>query len=152
VLKNWESEVTIRARNELTSSGYAKDYDAVVTVDVSGRRMRFALEYERTPKKARDYVRIRTLLEQETAVERFLYVVPENKLAEFILECFAGTPAVILVGLAPDFNRPFTDITVKDAGSGSVVFILDGLRASDGSAAACPRLVRAPAKAGLSNS
>ena len=127
VLQNWESEVTIRARNELTNSGYAKDYDAVVTVDVCGRPMRFALEYERTPKKARDYVRIRTLLEEETGVQRFLYIVPEAKLADFILECFAGTTAAVLVGLVADFNRPFAEITVRDAGSGSVIPILDGL-------------------------
>ena len=127
VLRNWESEVTIRARNELTNSGYAKDYDAVVTVDVCGRRTRFALEYERTPKKARDYVRIRTLMEEETGVQRFLYVVPEAKLADFILECFAGTTAVVLVVLTADLNRPFAEIRARDAGSGSVIPILDGL-------------------------
>jgi hypothetical protein len=127
VLQNWESEVTIRARNELTNSGYAKDYDAVVTIEVHGRRMRFALEYERTPKKAKDYIRIRTMLEEETGVQRFLYVVCENKLADFILECFAGTAATVLIALAADLNRPFAEITVRDAGSGSVMPILDGL-------------------------
>ncbi len=42
--------MTIRAKNELTSSGYAKDYDAIVTVRLNERLVSFALEYERTPK------------------------------------------------------------------------------------------------------
>jgi hypothetical protein len=67
------------------------------------------------------------MLEEETGVQRFLYVVPENKLGDFILECFAGTTATVLVALAADLNRPFAEITVRDAGSGSVIPILDGL-------------------------
>ena len=127
VLKSWESEVTIRARNELTNSGYVKDYDAVVTVCVAGRLVTFALEYERTPKKSKDYFRIRRLLEEETAVHRCMYVALEPKLANFILECFAATKAVILVGLAEDFNRPFTEMRVTDANSGRVLPILEVL-------------------------
>jgi hypothetical protein len=53
ILEEWQSEVTIRAKNELTSSGYVKDYDAIVTIRIEERRITFALEYERTPKKSR---------------------------------------------------------------------------------------------------
>jgi hypothetical protein len=54
ILEAWESEMSIRARNELTASGYAKDYDAIVTVRIEDRSISFALEYERTAKKSRD--------------------------------------------------------------------------------------------------
>ena len=37
VLEDWQSEVTIRAENELTASGYVKDYDAIVTVRIDGQ-------------------------------------------------------------------------------------------------------------------
>jgi hypothetical protein len=121
VLDSWESEVTIRAKNELTSSGYAKDYDAIVTVRIDGRRATFALEYERTPKKSKDYFRIRQLLEQENGVPCFLYVVPEPKLAGFLLDCFAGTQAALFIGLAGDLSPSFADMPVVEAASGEVV-------------------------------
>jgi len=65
VLEEWKPEIAIRSKNELTAHGYVKDYDAIVTVRVDGRTASFALEYERTPKKPTDYLRIRRLLEQE---------------------------------------------------------------------------------------
>jgi hypothetical protein len=120
VLDDWESEMTIRAKNELTTSGYAKDYDAIVTVRMDSRLISFALEYERTPKKSNDYVRIRSLLEQERQVYRFLYVVPEPKLASFILDCFNKTTASIYVGLAAEFTRSFQEMNVIEARSGLI--------------------------------
>lgn len=118
VLEDWQSEITIRAKNELTPSGYVKDYDAVVTVRVDGQPFVFALEYERTAKKAKDYSRIRGLLEQENRLRRFLYVVPEPKLASFILDCFDGTTAPLFVGLALEFTRSFKEMNVVEASSG----------------------------------
>src|SRR5439155_26683254 len=112
VLEDWQSEVTIRAKNELTASGYVKDYDAIVTVRVDGRPLSFALEYERTPKKSKDYLRIRGLLEQENRVRRFLYIVPEPKLESFVLECFTGTTVALFVGLAAEFTRSFEEMNV----------------------------------------
>ena len=110
----------IRATNELTASGYVKDYDAVVTARIDNRPISFALEYERTAKKSKDYLRIRTLLEQEDRLRRFLYVVPERKLASFLLECFAGTSLALFVGLASDFIGSFTEMRIIEAGSGVI--------------------------------
>jgi hypothetical protein len=120
VLEEWESETTIRAKNELTASGYAKDYDAVVTVRITGRSASFALEYERTPKKTKDYARIRSLIEQENQVRRFLYIVPEAKLASFLLDCFSKTKAALFVGLASEFNRSLQEMNVIEARSGAI--------------------------------
>jgi hypothetical protein len=120
ILEAWESEMTIRAKNELTASGYAKDYDAIVSVRMNGRLIPFALEYERTAKKSRDYARIRNLLEQERHVRRFLYIVPEPKLASFLLDCFHQTTAAVFVGLASEFTRSFQEMNVIEAGSGQI--------------------------------
>jgi hypothetical protein len=120
ILESWESEMTIRAKNELTASGYAKDYDAIVTVRIHSRMISFALEYERTAKKSREYVRIRSLLEQERQVSRFLYIAPEPKLASFLLDCFHKTTAAVFVGLASEFTRSFQQMNVIEAQSGVI--------------------------------
>ena len=118
VLEDWQSEVSIRAKNELTPSGYVKDYDAIATVRIGERRVTFALEYERTPKKSKDYLHIRNLLERENRIYRFLYIVPEPDLGSFILECFSGTTALLFVGLAAEFTKSFKEMNVIDAASG----------------------------------
>jgi hypothetical protein len=118
ILEDWESEVTIRAQNELTISGYAKDYDAIVTVRLDSQPITFALEYERTAKKSKDYLQIRNLLEQENRIRRFLYIVPEPKLGSFILDCFSGTSISLFVGLSAAFTRSFKEMNVIDAASG----------------------------------
>jgi hypothetical protein len=51
VLVSWQSEMSIRATNELTPDVYVKNYDAIVTVRLESRHLSFALEYERSPKK-----------------------------------------------------------------------------------------------------
>jgi hypothetical protein len=125
VLENWESEMTIRAKNELTASGYVKDYDAVIKVRMNSRVISFALEYERTAKKAKDYARIRGLLEQEDRVRRFLYIVIEPNLASFLLDCFNKTNAALFVGLASEFEHSFQEMDVIDARSGVITPITD---------------------------
>ena len=119
VVVKWQSEMTIRAKNELTSDGYVKNYDAIVTVNLYSRQISFALEYERSPKKPRTYARIRSLLEQEDKdkVSRFLYIVPEEKLAWFLLDCFYETTADIYVGLFPDFMTSLLGMEVFEAAS-----------------------------------
>jgi hypothetical protein len=126
VLEDWQSEVTIRAKNELTPWGYVKDYDAIVTVRLADRRATFALEYERTPKKSREYLQIRTLLEQENRINRFLYIVPEPDLGSFILGCFAGTSVALFAGLADEFTKSFSDMEVIGA-SGRILPIAAAL-------------------------
>jgi hypothetical protein len=127
ILEDWQSEMTIRATNELTTSGYAKDYDAIVTVRPDSASISFALEYERTAKKSRDYARIRGLIEQENRVHLFLYIVPDSKLASFILDCFSKTNAALFVGLASEFDRSFQKMDVIEARSGEVTPFVIGL-------------------------
>jgi hypothetical protein len=58
-LVRWTPDTEIRSRNEFTDSGYEKDYDAVVTVRSDGKERTFALEYERTAKARKEYLKIR---------------------------------------------------------------------------------------------
>jgi hypothetical protein len=118
ILERWTSEVAIRSRNELTNDGYAKDYDAVIAANMRGNVATFALEYERTPKKPSDYLRIRGFVERETHVPQVLYVVPNTHLASLILNCFSGISAELRIGLATDFSRSLIDMPVTDARTG----------------------------------
>jgi hypothetical protein len=118
VLEEWVPEVVVRSRNELTGQGYAKDYDAIVSVRLDARSASFALEYERTPKKPTEYERIRNLLEGEGQIPCILYIVPNGDLASFLLHCFAGTTVRVLVAFATSFSRSFMDMKVFEAGSG----------------------------------
>ena len=78
----------IRSRNAFTTFGYAKDYDAIVTVGANGRQAEFALEYERTAKAARKYRRIRREIESETLVAHFVYLASNYHLLNFIAQFF----------------------------------------------------------------
>ena len=62
----WQSEVEIRSHNELAKQPYAKDYDAIVTLQLGGRSGMFGIEFERTPKSRTDYIAIRRAIESET--------------------------------------------------------------------------------------
>lgn len=120
VLVEWESEMSIRAANELTPNGYLKNYDAIVTVEVPWD-ISFALEYERSPKKPKTYSRIRSLMEQEPEIGIFLYVAPERNLASLLSDCFFETTADIYIGLAAQFMQSFADMDVIEAASGKTV-------------------------------
>jgi hypothetical protein len=115
LLKTWESETEIVSRNVLTTSGYAKDYDAVVTVNIGGGTSTFALEYERTPKRKSAYMEIRERLQSETAVECFLYLAPTPNLLSFLIHCFANVPCRLYFGLSDQFlpspmHTPVVDV------------------------------------------
>ena len=75
---------------------------------------------ETTPRHRNSDVRIRSLLEQQRQVRRFLYVVPEPKLASFLLDCFHKTTAAVFVGLASEFTRSFQEMNVIEARSGLI--------------------------------
>jgi hypothetical protein len=99
VLVAWQPGVEIRSQNELTTSRYAKDYDAVVTIRLDGTPKRFALEYERTAKGHREYEKIKALIESEHRIERFLYLVSNEHLQSFLKQCFWSTKRPVYIGL-----------------------------------------------------
>jgi hypothetical protein len=99
VVVDWKPEVEIRSQNELTQFGYAKDYDAIVTLRSNRGQARFALEYERSPKTYKEYARIRAAIETERAVDAFLYLVTNYHLLSFVAQCFWQTTGRVFIGL-----------------------------------------------------
>lgn len=113
----WMAETEIRSRNDLTSHGYWKYYDAVVVVRVAGRECKFALEYERTPKAARHYFDIRQRIEQEVCVNHFLYLVPNYDLLWFVADKLSKCSRAVYVGLLGEFLQHTLMLPVRRSGS-----------------------------------
>jgi hypothetical protein len=125
----WISSGQVRSQNELTDFGYAKDYDAVVVLrleDVeptfrsasSGLKagatneLRFALEYERTPKARRHYDDIAGCLCREKHVGQLLYLTANYDLLKYVYRSFAGIKHSVYFGLVGDWHRLLLDTPV----------------------------------------
>jgi len=115
----WMSETEIRSRNDLTSQGYWKYYDAVVVVRLAGHDCKFALEYERTPKAERHYFDIRQRIEQESSVAHFLYLVPNYDVLWFVADRLSECKRAVYVGLLRDFLQQTLMSPVRRTGSPS---------------------------------
>jgi hypothetical protein len=113
----WMPETEIRSRTDLTPYGYWKYYDAVVVVRLAGQDCKFALEYERSPKAARQYVTIRERIEQETAIRHFLYLVPNHDFMWFIAERLSQCRRAVCIGLFQDFLEQNLALPVRRSGS-----------------------------------
>lgn len=103
VIEHWQFETEIRSQNDFTTSGYRKDYDAVVTFAVNGSTARVALEYERTCKSTPEYERICTELNLERRVSKFLYLARSLQLQDFLVHGFRMTTRRLYVGVAHEF-------------------------------------------------
>jgi len=129
-LIDWTSDTEIRSRNELGSVCYSKDYDAVVTVRVHGNERKFALEYERTPKTRKDYLRISSEIDGEKLVDRFLYLALNHDLLAFLIRCFASSRREIYFGLLKDFLDKLLDVPLRTARPGATTTLEKVLRSS----------------------
>jgi Replication-relaxation len=114
VLSRWRSDTEIRAQNEFTTFGYAKDYDAVVTVCLDGYESEFALEYERTPKAAKKYVEIRKAIDSETRIAMFLYVTVNFHVLNFVTQFFERSRKLVYFGMLEEFRVRRVDMRVMD--------------------------------------
>lgn len=114
LLREWRSEVDIRAGNDLTSYRFAKDYDSIMTLSVQGREVKVALEYERQPKAKNRYKVIQETIRNERRVDRFLYLFPEYKLMWFVHGLFWKTAQRIYFGLAYELERDLLETRVVD--------------------------------------
>lgn len=117
MLVAWTPETDIRSRNEFTSIGYRKDYDAVIAVRPGGQECRFALEYERTPKANRQYELIQARIESETVISHFLYLAPNYDLLLFVARKFETCRRAVHFGLLKDFLSQTLELPVRRNGS-----------------------------------
>ena len=114
VVSSWLYEPEIRADNELTSFGYAKDYDAIVTFRCGQKSGKVALEYERSPKSTKQYRRIADILNRETKVTSVLYLVCNVQMESFLLNGLRGTRRQVYVCQAHQFAEHPTEATLVD--------------------------------------
>lgn len=114
VLARWISSIEIRSQNELTAFGFAKDYDAIVTVCTDSGERRFALEYERTPKAAKCYRAIAASLNQEVQVRRLLYLVVNFDILRFVSGFFTNAEFPVFIGLVQDWHAHLLEMPVLD--------------------------------------
>ena len=126
----WTYATEIRSQNELTRFGYAKDYDAVMTLHVAEQEVRIALEYERTPKATRHYQGIASALGRETHVRHLLYLLPNYDLLNFVSEFFTKAKLPVYFGLARDWHVQLLEMPVVDPSSRPFVTLSGVLTAS----------------------
>jgi len=112
-LVRWISSTEIRSQNELTGFGFAKDYDAVLTVRTEAGERRFALEYERSPKPIRYYRDVAASLSREAHVEEVLYLVPNYDLLRFISAFFRNYSCRVFFGLVRDWHSQLLEMPVS---------------------------------------
>jgi hypothetical protein len=127
VLVQWRSESQVRSRNELTTSRYDKDYDAVVAVRVRGADVEFALEYERTPKAKRRYEFVRAKLEHERQMQRFVYIAANHHLMNYVARALAGVSRPVYFGILQDMRERRLEMTVIDASRSRSLCLGDAL-------------------------
>jgi hypothetical protein len=111
----WKSELEILCLNELTGFGYAKDYDAVITIHSDGEESTFALEYERQPKAANRYWQVRQAIEKERQVRCFLYLTPSYELLSYVAGFFDRCAKAVYFGGLEDFRQHGLDAQVLDS-------------------------------------
>ena len=104
-LRRWKSELEIVCLNELTGFGYAKDYDAVVTVACDAQDATFALEYERHPKAPNRYWQVRQALEKERHVGCFLYLTQSYELLSYLAGFYDRCAKAVYFGILSDFQE-----------------------------------------------
>ena len=114
MLVRWTAAVEIRSQNELTAFGFAKDYDAIVTVRTDIGERRFALEYERSPKPAKCYRAIAACMSQEVHVNRLLYLVANYDILRFVSSFFTSAEFPVFFGLVPDWHAHLLEMPVLD--------------------------------------
>jgi hypothetical protein len=108
-----EGLLEIRSQNELTGFGFAKDYDAVVTVRTEAGEQRFALEYERSPKTIKYYRDVAASLSRELHVNQVLYLVSNYDLLQFVSGFFRNAHCHVLFGLVKDWHSQLLDMPVS---------------------------------------
>lgn len=115
LMVRWICSMEVRSQNELTGFGFAKDYDAVVTVRSERGDQQFALEYERSAKPMRYYRNIAAALGRETNVGHLLYLVANYDLLQFIAGFFRTSRCRVFFGLVKDWHAQLLDMPVSSS-------------------------------------
>lgn len=103
----WLTDRLVRNRNVLSTSPFAKDYDAVCTIDrADGRKQDVGVEFERTLKSRERYVEIKQTLSREARLSHVMYFVLDVD-AISVIAGYLGTPGQCVISyiVIGDFRR-----------------------------------------------
>lgn len=112
LLAAWRSDVETASANTISLAPLGKDYDAVVDVWNDGILARFALEYERTLKSARQYDKIRHALKTDTRVGCVLYLGSGSEVVVHLVHEFSGISKRLAFATAQAFQQQLLDVPV----------------------------------------
>jgi hypothetical protein len=115
IVTGWQFESEIRADNDFTTYGYAKDYDAVMTIQRGQQSIKIALEYERTPKTSREYGRIVATVNRETRVAGVIYLVCNLHMESFLAHALRGASYPMYIARANSFAADPQNAILLDA-------------------------------------
>lgn len=112
LLAGWQSDVETASSNTISQGPLKKDYDAIVDVWNGVQIARFALEYERTLKSARQYEKVRSALENENQVGCVLYLTSGFEVVLHLAHELSGIPKRLAFATAPAFRQRLLDTPV----------------------------------------
>jgi hypothetical protein len=112
LLAGWQSDVETASSNTISPGPLKKDYDAIVDVWNGGQIARFALEYERTLKSARQYEKVRGALENENQVGCVLYLTSGFEIVLHLAHELSGISKRLAFATAPAFRHHLLETPV----------------------------------------
>jgi DNA-binding MarR family transcriptional regulator len=121
LLQTWLTELELSSRNLVFYGGAAKDYDALVTLQIEGGARQFALEYERTVKGSSRYSEIRAVLNEDKTADAVLYLTSSRDVSHVLAIEMRGVKKAIGVALSEDFRRDLLRTPVMNISAGHAV-------------------------------
>ena len=109
LLKSWKWELEIVSRNLVHESGDAKDYDAIVEVELGGQTKTFAIEFERTLKANARYEELCRVLTAETTADTVLYLTPDTHILYVLASEMCNVGKRIGFALSSAFQHDLLD-------------------------------------------
>ena len=117
ILDAWKMELEIISENLISRFNTRKDYDAIVTLRHGRHRVRFAIEFERTPKSAARYREISKSILQDSSVDLVLYLTANPELMSLLAQEFQPLGSKVVFCLSSQFKTHLLQtpvLTVRD--------------------------------------
>ena len=112
LLASWQSDVETASLNTISRAPLEKDFDAIVDVWNGQTMARFAVEYERTLKSARQYERIRRNLQRDDRTGCVLYLTAGLEIAVHLCYELSGVGKRLAFATAPVFREKLLETPV----------------------------------------
>jgi hypothetical protein len=146
ILDDWKMELEIISENLVNRFNTRKDFDSIVTVRHNGRKLRFALEFEKTAKSAARYVEISQSILLDTSIDLVVYLAASQELLSLLAQEFRSIGNKVVFGLSNQFKTQLLETPMLSIGDHSEFRpfseILTYLpEANDGVIASCIRAI-----------